>query len=530
MFAHGHHDANGILKNWQISSEKQPIEASFLMFKNGAIFLEKRNGAVVHFPIAAFSAEDQAFVQQKYAQIEQCSRPTPSGVSRYATPSQFTNSLIATESKNNTHPTESGASVFLILTFFTLLFLFFGKKRQQFSLAAMLGLTAILFGFKKEIIEKMLGTDPNFLDSAFIPFKPAVATHFDATWFYVESNGIPDHKMMAGITNWQQQVPIPQCYIGANAWQIPLNPVLATTPVAVNSQHFLRGAIAIAANGLPIFNPFTNTGVDAFLDGQLDDFGGHCGRADDYHYHTAPLHLDAKTAEILPIAFALDGFAVFGNLEPNGAPMLPLDANHGHFDAGVYHYHGTPAAPYMIGNMVGKVTEDATMQIIPQAKASPIRPAGTPLPGAKITDCVQNTAGNGYILTYTKGGQTFSIDYKWPSAGQYLFNFISPTGSTTQTFNGFVQCEVPIATHDFLENEGAISVFPNPSTGRFSLKFGEKINESDVRGISIFDEKGSLVFEKKGSASALEIEHLQTGVYFLRISSKTTTILKLIKN
>jgi hypothetical protein len=100
--------------------------------------------------------------------------------------------------------------------------------------------------------------------------------------------------------------------------------------------------------------------VDAFLDGQLDNFGGHCGRADDYHYHNAPMFLDEKTSEILPIAFALDGYAVYGTLEPNGNPMMPLDVNHGHEGSnGIYHYHGTKTAPYMIGNMVGVVTEDS---------------------------------------------------------------------------------------------------------------------------------------------------------------------------
>ena len=61
--------------------------------------------------------------------------------------------------------------------------------------------------------------------------------------------------------------------------------------------------------------------------------------------------------------------------------MTTLDANHGHYLSGVYHYHGTAAAPYMIGNMVGQVTEDANLQIIPQAQAKPIRTAGTPLSG-----------------------------------------------------------------------------------------------------------------------------------------------------
>jgi hypothetical protein len=106
-----------------------------------------------------------------------------------------------------------------------------------------------------------MGNDPVWMDSAFAPFRPAVNTRWDNNWFYVESKGIPAHNMMVGITSWQQQVPIYQCYIGTNAWSIPMNPVKAITPVPVNNQHFLRGAVAIAANGVPIFNPYTNTGL-----------------------------------------------------------------------------------------------------------------------------------------------------------------------------------------------------------------------------------------------------------------------------
>ena len=49
-----------------------------------------------------------------------------------------------------------------------------------------------------------------------------------------------------------------------------------------------RGAIAIAANGIPIFNPVNASGLISKEIGELDDFGGHSGRADDYHYHAAP--------------------------------------------------------------------------------------------------------------------------------------------------------------------------------------------------------------------------------------------------
>src|SRR5687768_10815406 len=38
--------------------------------------------------------------------------------------------------------------------------------------------------------------------ATFSPFKPAVRYRWDATYFYVESEGMPSHPMMVGITQW----------------------------------------------------------------------------------------------------------------------------------------------------------------------------------------------------------------------------------------------------------------------------------------------------------------------------------------
>ena len=99
--------------------------------------------------------------------------------------------------------------------------------------------------------------------SSFVPFAPFVRTRSDAQWLYVESDGMPhapvDFTMMVGIRAWQQQVPIPQAYTGANAWQIPLQPTLAENPVS-GKTGLRRGAIALAANGIPIFNAYNNRG------------------------------------------------------------------------------------------------------------------------------------------------------------------------------------------------------------------------------------------------------------------------------
>lgn len=141
---------------------------------------------------------------------------------------------------------------------------------------------------------KLPNTTAPWQAASFAPFAPFVRTHADAQWLYVESDGLPhapvDFTMMVGIRAWQQQVPIPQAYTGDNAWQIPLRPAFAEIPIS-GKNGLRRGAIALAANGIPIFNAYNNRGEDSFAIGELDDFGGHCGRADDYHYHAAPLAL-----------------------------------------------------------------------------------------------------------------------------------------------------------------------------------------------------------------------------------------------
>jgi hypothetical protein len=152
--------------------------------------------------------------------------------------------------------------------------------------------------------------DPTAMTAAFAPYTNKVSTRFDDTYFYVESDGIPEHQMMVNITAWIAQVPLPHPYNGDNAWSIPLSPEYAEDPISIQTD-FQRGAIAIAATGIPIFNPLNASGLISKKIGELDDFGGHSGRADDYHYPAAPLHLENTAGN--PIAYAFDGFAVYGS-------------------------------------------------------------------------------------------------------------------------------------------------------------------------------------------------------------------------
>ena len=265
--------------------------------------------------------------------------------------------------------------------------------------------------------------------AAFAPFvaRGQIKTRSDGRHFFVESDGIPHHPLMVGITAWQQQVPLPQPYVGDNAWQIPLHPVVARNPRTTKNE-FLRGAIAVAVNGIPIFNPLNNRGEDAFLIGELDRFGGHCGRADDYHYHIAPVHLQEIVGKSQPIAYALDGFPIYGYEESDGSPVKNLDRLNGHVGPdGSYHYHASRAYPYLNGGFYGEVVE-RDGQVDPQPRAQPIRPALPPLRGATITSFVTDQSDQAE-LTYKVAGRTGTVSYRRAADNNVIFTFHDPDGT-----------------------------------------------------------------------------------------------------
>ena len=137
--------------------------------------------------------------------------------------------------------------------------------------------------------------------------------------------------------------------------------------------HFLRGAIAIAVNGVPIFNALNNRGDDALLAGELDDWGGYCGRSDDYHYHA------------------------------------------------------TKSYPYINGGFKGVVTE-IDGQVDQQSLTTAFRPAGEPLRGAVITG-LERVGDSSFDLKYTLNGSDYQVKYT-ASLKEVNMQFIDSTGST----------------------------------------------------------------------------------------------------
>lgn len=501
VYGHGINYDKVILREW--SADGHSFKGSFLFNKNDSVFFENANQKVFGFPIDKFKGKDKTYLTKSINEINDLNKQL--------------NNNSSFRKQNSTHIFSSIFIVFILLTLLVL-YTFSIKQKQKFKYiipVTLVGISTFMLSF----------TDPYIIQNAFLPFAPNVNTTWDNNYFYVESKGIPtSHTMMVGISNhgWQQQVPIPQCYIGPNAWSIPLNPIMSTNPIPVDQVHFTRGAIGIAVNGVPIFNPYTNTGVDAFLDGQLDSYGGHSGKGDDYHYHTAPLHLYNQTTSTLPIAYAFDGFAVFGSLEPDGTSMNNLDANHGHYYNGEYHYHGTTTAPYMIAKFAGEVTEDATHQLIPQAQASPVRTENwTPLNGAFITSCVPNGSNNGYNLTYTLNGVSgYATNYFW-NGTNYTFNYVTPNGTTTNNYNGFNQCNLPLSISELFNIQDLV-IFPNPFYD--NIQINHNINNGFY---TLINSTGKIIYSGK-NINEQNFSNLTSGIYYLRVNDQKN-VFKLFK-
>lgn len=413
---HGHGVPN---KVWELEKEGKVFRANFIKEKDGVVYLSDNNHSILTFGLKRFSAKDQQYILAKSKSIQTANAP----------------------SEHSHFYSLNFAPWFILLGIFILLFSIFRFTRQanrfQF-VSGLLGCTLVIVGCNSNSSDKGLialstkvpANNIDFLTSIFGAFEK-VNTRHDDEYFYIESDGIPKHEMMSGISNWQQQVPIAHDYSGENSWAIPLQPQLSAKPLSTKN-NFMKGAIAIAANGIPIFNPLNNRGEDANAIGELDRWGGHCGRADDYHYHLPPTHLQAQVGTGKPIAYALDGFPVYGETTE------PLDEYLGRFNPdSSYQYHAVKEYPYLIAGMRGIVklnprTTAPENEIMPQAKTKGVRPDLRPLKGAEITN-FKTIQPNQYALTYTLDGETFVINYGWDENEMYSFEFVNPDGTSSKS-------------------------------------------------------------------------------------------------
>jgi phosphatidylethanolamine-binding protein (PEBP) family uncharacterized protein len=295
------------------------------------------------------------------------------------------------------------------------------------------------------------GTNCNYIKSSLNAQDGNTTIGCDGTYAYIGSVGLPNGNVsdptMNGITSTNLQVPTATDFQGTNAWKIPLAATVASSATSVSA-----GPIGVAINGVPIFNPCdqsgncTATSGNTLTEGQLDTCNGHAGRADDYHYHAAPTCLMAEQSTSYwnthPVAWLLDGFAVFGYDNADGT--TPSRDNCGgsilsgtEIPSGypyTYAYHVTTAFPYITDNCLSGVpSPDLAGQ---GGKYFPMRqPPVTPFNNTAMT---LTTASDGYqVLQFTSplaftATETGSDSYVY-AAGSYRIRFKQVTGTALDT-------------------------------------------------------------------------------------------------
>ncbi|XP_002737662.1 thrombospondin type-1 domain-containing protein 7A-like [Saccoglossus kowalevskii] len=178
----------------------------------------------------------------------------------------------------------------------------------------------------------------------------ATETVGSQNYYVIVSNGIPDHQI--GVFPQQPNFPYalqPQTY----EMRIPQYPQVAVLPGCLPD-----GPVAMAINGVPMYSPFDSTGREA-VTGQWRQEVDLCkGRVDfqgRYFYRTYPECIPGlNESEIIGVA--LDGFAIYGNIDEMGNVLtsVDLDECHGRINSeGVYQYHVTDDYPYIMGCLKG---------------------------------------------------------------------------------------------------------------------------------------------------------------------------------
>jgi len=191
--AHPGHEHSPDLRVWKDADGLFEIEGSFVFAKDGRVQLCKHDGTMVWVPLAKLSAADRAWVRDRTEAIR---RLNGAGSDTAAiTPVETS---LDTAGDTETSPVLSAVAVFaLVFLAATGNFL----RRRPTTLTALgaafgigsLGLIATAQDEKKAPA----------IQKHFEPFKDKVKYRSDADYFYVESNGFPDHSMMVGITAWQ---------------------------------------------------------------------------------------------------------------------------------------------------------------------------------------------------------------------------------------------------------------------------------------------------------------------------------------
>ena len=174
VFSHTVNYNKIVLRHWSIQKEHKFIDGTFMMFKNGNVFIEAANNTISKFPLKDLSNEDQAFVMKKVESVKNLNTISPQKQAGIQSVFDYKFWIV----------------LFSLLAFGYYIYSVSDRKKLKYLYPVLfLGILMSLYSFTKKALSI---TDPAFLTSAFTQFSSTVSTSYDTNYFYVNSTGIPN--------------------------------------------------------------------------------------------------------------------------------------------------------------------------------------------------------------------------------------------------------------------------------------------------------------------------------------------------
>lgn len=137
-----------------------------------------------------------------------------------------------------------------------------------------------------------------------------------------------------------------------------------------------------------------------------------------------------------------------------------------------------------------------------------------------------NINGENFVPAETGGQVTLEYDYHidpdWPNINEiYILAWVQNLG-TGEILNSGTRFDVPTAVNNILPKGAIFDVSPNPSNGQTFLTI-EHLKLSDSKAL-VYNTLGQLVsslnLQTQTKRQAIDIQHLETGTYILKIRTE----------
>jgi len=144
----------------------------------------------------------------------------------------------------------------------------------------------------------------------------------------ITANAVPEHSIT-------HDSPNSLCAQNIEA-SLPLYPIVSGRITAIPT----RGPVAYALNGVPIFGPQEAGSQNAVESTFFVGCAGHPSPNGQWHYHHPNIGCVGVENPDKLVAYALDGFAIYGALPGSKAEVdSQLDKCNGRYVDGIYRYH-----------------------------------------------------------------------------------------------------------------------------------------------------------------------------------------------